>query len=70
MQLIPIRNRPSAAHCVTSEFLHHTGFGGRIWFDAYGDWEPLQEISFDGRTVRLRGAGAVRFTPAHFPATP
>jgi hypothetical protein len=30
-----------------------SGFGGRVSFDAYGDWEPLQDISFDGHTVRF-----------------
>jgi hypothetical protein len=30
-----------------------SGFGGRIWFDVLGTWEPLQDISFDGRAVRF-----------------
>ena len=40
-----------------------SGFSGRIWFDVLGVWEPLQDISFDGRAVRfVRPRGSQVYT--------
>jgi hypothetical protein len=40
-----------------------SGFSGRIWFDVLGAWEPLQDISFDGRAVRfMRPRGSQVYT--------